>query len=110
MADNVIPFKPKGAPPEDDDRERHAEIEAFNALYGEYLIARGKATQLSKTDDPSDKTIDKLMDQLGDLTWQIIRCRAVNAYQLEYKLEILREMTGFSMRVIEPCSNLSAAT
>jgi hypothetical protein len=33
MADNVIPFKPKGAPPEDDDRERHAEIEAFNALY-----------------------------------------------------------------------------
>ena len=47
------------------------------------------------------------MDKLGDLTWQIIRCRAVNAYQLEYKLEILREMTGFSMRVIEPCSNLS---
>jgi hypothetical protein len=80
------------------------------ALYGEYLIAQGKATRPSKTDDPSDKTIDKLMDKLGDLTWQIIRCRAVNAYQLEYKLEILREMTGFSMRVIEPCSNLSAAT
>jgi hypothetical protein len=105
MADNVIPFKPKGAAPEDDDRERHEEIEAFNAL-----IAQGKATRPSKTDDPSDKTIDKLMDKLGDLTWQIIRCRAVNAYQLEYKLEILREMTGFSMRVIEPCSNLSAAT
>ena len=48
MADNVIPLKPKGAPPEDDDRERHAEIEAFNALYGEYLIARGRRRALAR--------------------------------------------------------------
>ena len=35
------------------------------------------------------------MDKLGDLTWQIIRCRVVNAYPLEYKSEILLQMTVF---------------
>ena len=69
-------------------RERYSDIEAFNKLWGEYLIVSGRGTRPVR----DDKKMADLHNKMAGLTWQIIRAQATCSYQIDYKFELLREI------------------
>lgn len=72
---------------EDEIRAKAEEVQAFDALYAEYLSVSAKWAH-GVPDDESDRLIAKQCD----LVWKIIRTPAPLHHYIDLKLEVLREI------------------
>jgi hypothetical protein len=70
--------------------EEIAKATAFDAIFGAYLIARGKLQH----NESSEDDCDRLCDERDNLIWQIIRTPAPFERHLDNKFEILRTIMG----------------
>jgi hypothetical protein len=84
MTDNVVALN------SDDESERH---EAFANVAARYQYLQREITKPGPEDArQSDNHFDNLMDQKDGALWDVIRTHAVSPYQVDFKLQVLREL------------------
>jgi hypothetical protein len=69
-----------------------ARREAFDRLWGDYLIVSGECYKPSEDSHDADRRMDKLVDRQCKLIWQIIRTHVVDDRQLNCKFSLLRDL------------------
>jgi hypothetical protein len=77
----------------DDEAERMEAIEAFNTVAARYQYLQSEITRPGPTrKNPADKHLDNLMDQQEGALWEVIRTRGILPYQVDFKLQVLRDL------------------
>jgi hypothetical protein len=72
----------------EDEEERSKAIDAFNTVAARYQFLQSEATKTGL----SDKQRDALSDEQDVAIWNVIRTHAEASYQVDFKLQILREL------------------
>ena len=77
---NVVQLKTEPAEDEGPDE--------FDVLYSKYLKAQGRFHDNSL----DQEAMDRAGEAVGQLVWEIIKCRATQHWQIERKLKVLVDM------------------
>jgi hypothetical protein len=86
-AKNVVPLDAEKL------HELKAERDAFSIVWARYqFLQRELAKPGPDEKEDDDKRLDDLMDQSSVALWELIRTRAVQPYQVDFKLQVLREL------------------